>query len=148
GRCQSPVIEVFEHGAMVRAGDDSVMNRVVDQAQRQVWLAALAHAPAAALATFAKVHSHIVTDDLRPPATGLVMLRSRIGGSGDRFNLGEATVTRCVLRCAGDPEATVGVGYVLGRDPEHCRAMALFDALLQQPAHHDAVWREVIGPLA
>ena len=43
---------------------------------------------------------------------------------------------------------SVGVGYVLGRDVERCRAMALFDALLQQPAHHDVVWRHVIGPLA
>jgi alpha-D-ribose 1-methylphosphonate 5-triphosphate synthase subunit PhnG len=133
---------------MVRAGDDKVVNRTIDQAQRQVWLAALVHASADALVSFAKAYSHIWVDDLRPPQTGLVMLRSRIGGSGDRFNLAEATVTRCVVRCAGDPEPTVGVGYVLGRDIERCRAMALFDALLQQPAHHDLVWREVVGPLA
>jgi alpha-D-ribose 1-methylphosphonate 5-triphosphate synthase subunit PhnG len=40
------------------------------------------------------------------------------------------------------------VGYVLGRDADRCRAIALFDALLQQPAHHAAVWRDVIGTLA
>ncbi len=32
--------------------------------------------------------------ELRATETGLVMLRGRIGGDGDRFNVGEATVTR------------------------------------------------------
>ena len=133
---------------MVRVSDDKVVNRAIDQAQRQVWLAALAHANVDALTAFAKAYAHIAVDVLRAPETGLVMLRSRIGGSGDRFNLAEAAVTRCAVRCSGDPEPTVGIGYVLGRDVERCQAMALFDALLQQPAHHDPVWREVIGPLA
>ena len=133
---------------MVGVGNDTVVNRALDQAQRQVWLATLAHAPADALAAFAACYSHVHAEFLRPPETGLIMLRSRIGGSGDRFNLGEATVTRCVMRCAGEPEASIGVGYVLGRDAGHCRAMALFDALLQQPAYRAAVWRDVLGPLA
>jgi len=133
---------------MVRAGDDNSVNRAMDQAQRQVWLATLAHAPAGALASCAAAYAHIAIDDLRPPETGLVMLRARMGGAGDRFNLAEATVTRCVVRCPGDLEPTVGVGYVLGRDAHRCRAIALFDALLQQPAHHAVVWRDVIGTLA
>ncbi len=37
-------------------------------------------------------------EDLRPPETGLVMTRGRIGGDGRPFNLGEATVTRAAVR--------------------------------------------------
>ena len=48
------------------------------------------------------------------------MLRGRIGNKGDRFNVGEVTMTRCVVRHRDDDEGavSVGVGYVLGRDPE------------------------------
>lgn len=35
---------------------------------------------------------------LRAPQTGLVLVQGRVGGSGDRFNLGETTLTRCTLR--------------------------------------------------
>ena len=38
--------------------------------------------------------------ELRATETGLVMLRGRIGGDGDRFNLGEATVTRAAVQIA------------------------------------------------
>ncbi|MEE4301615.1 MAG: phosphonate C-P lyase system protein PhnG, partial [Pseudomonadales bacterium] len=37
---------------------------------------------------------------LRPAEIGLVMVRGRTGGVGDRFNLGEMTVTRCAVRLA------------------------------------------------
>ena len=36
--------------------------------------------------------------ELRAAETGLVMLRGRIGGDGDPFNLGEATVTRAAVQ--------------------------------------------------
>jgi alpha-D-ribose 1-methylphosphonate 5-triphosphate synthase subunit PhnG len=117
-------------------------------AERQRWLAILARSPAEALKQHAIRWWPQVTSTLRAPETGLVMLRGRIGGSGNRFNVGEATVTRCVLRCAGDPHATVGVGYVLGRDAEQARAVALFDALLQQAAHQSRLQRDVLAPLA
>lgn len=34
---------------------------------------------------------------LRSPEIGLVMVRGRAGGTGQPFNLGEMTVTRCVV---------------------------------------------------
>lgn len=119
-----------------------------EHAERQRWLAILAQSPAGEIKRLAQPWWPQLTDTLRSPETGLVMLRGRIGGSGDRFNLGEATVTRCVLRCAGRPEPSVGVGYVLGRDGEHARAVALFDALLQQAEHHARLQRELLSPLA
>lgn len=41
-------------------------------------------------------------DWLRAPEIGLAMVRGRIGGTGDPFNLGEASVTRAALRLRGD----------------------------------------------
>lgn len=65
---------------------------------------------------------------LRRPESGLVMVRGRAGGTGQPFNMGEMTVTRCTIRLADGP---VGHGYVAGRDRRHAELAALFDALMQ-----------------
>ena len=46
---------------------------------------------------------------LRPPETGLVMVRGRAGGTGARFNVGEMTVTRCAVELEG---GAVGLAYI------------------------------------
>ncbi|MDR3399945.1 MAG: phosphonate C-P lyase system protein PhnG [Pandoraea sp.] len=79
---------------------------------------------------------------LRAPQTGLVLVQGRVGGSGDRFNLGETTVTRCTLR---QQDGVVGTGYVLGRDAERAARVARLDALMQVPRHHNVL---AAGPLA
>ncbi|MFN9152878.1 MAG: phosphonate C-P lyase system protein PhnG [bacterium] len=81
---------------------------------------------------------------LRRPETGLFMLRGRIGGTGDRFNLGEVTVTRCALRLA---TGETGVAYVRGRSHRHAELAALADALLQSPLHREAAQQTLIAPL-
>lgn len=81
---------------------------------------------------------------LRKPETGLVMVRGRAGGSGQPFNLGEITVTRCVL-VTGDGHT--GHAYVAGRDHRHSELAALFDALLQDDAQHDGLCAAVLDPL-
>ncbi len=117
-------------------------------APRQAWLAALALAPRAALAEKAApvVEAHRF-EWLREPETGLTLMRARIANRGDRFNLGEATLTRCIARVTVGGHTTAGVGHVLGRDDERARWIAQLDALLQQPTLHDALQREVIVPL-
>lgn len=117
-------------------------------APRQAWLAVLALAPRAALAR--KASAAVVAhrfEWLREPETGLAMMRARIANRGDRFNLGEATLTRCIARVTIGGHTTAGVGHVLGRDDERARWMAQLDALLQQPTLHDALRRDVIVPL-
>lgn len=115
---------------------------------RREWLAVLAHAPRDALARHAGAIDAARFETLRAPETGLAMLRGRIGNHGDRFNLGEATMTRCVVRHRGAAgEARAGVGYVLGRDHERATWIARLDALLQQGEHHAELMREVIAPL-
>jgi alpha-D-ribose 1-methylphosphonate 5-triphosphate synthase subunit PhnG len=67
---------------------------------------------------------------LRKPETGLMMIEARAGGSGERFNLGEISITRCALRLPNaqidDP---VGIAYVLGRSHKHARLAAMMDAI-------------------
>ena len=62
---------------------------------------------------------------LRGPETGLVTVRGRIGGGGDAFNTGEATVTRATVRL---PSGQIGHAYALGRDKEKVRLAAILDA--------------------
>lgn len=115
-------------------------------AARQRWLSVLAKAPCAALEqawqTLADKpdYSH-----LRPAQTGLVMVRGRMGGTGDAFNLGEITVSRCSIR-TGD--GRIGHGYAAGRDKRHAELVALFDAMLQRPDTAVALQDGLIEPLA
>ncbi len=81
---------------------------------------------------------------LRAPEIGGVMVRGRMGGTGQPFNLGEMTVTRCSLRLAG---GQVGHGYVQGRDKRAARCAALVDALMQTDRAAE-VRAAVLEPLA
>ncbi len=66
---------------------------------------------------------------LKPAATGLVMLRGRIGGDGAPFNVGEATISKAVIEL---DDGTRGYGQCLGRDAKKAELAALFDALWHQ----------------
>jgi alpha-D-ribose 1-methylphosphonate 5-triphosphate synthase subunit PhnG len=116
-------------------------------------MAVLAHTPRAELEA---ALSHALEgagqpefDWLRPPETGLAMVRGRIGGSGDAFNVGEATVTRATLRLRSPAgQAPVGVACHLGRDRRRAELAALADALLQLPDRHVHLHDQLIEPLA
>ena len=84
-------------------------------------------------------------DMIRPPETGLVMLRGRIGGTGSAFNLGEATVTRCAVRTVRGHE---GHAYVMGRNHGHAKLAAVCDALLQDESQHAKDGRPSASALA
>ena len=121
---------------------------VLPPSERQQWLSVLAHAPRESLQQLlCPLMTGLQFEPLRPPEVGLTMLRARAGNSGERFNLGEATLTRCVLRFQGSDGISVGVGYVLGRDIERAGWVAQADALLQQPVWGERLQTEVIAPL-
>jgi alpha-D-ribose 1-methylphosphonate 5-triphosphate synthase subunit PhnG len=113
-------------------------------AKRRRWMGVLARTPRAtletALADMGRTPGYAL---LRRPEIGLAMVRGRAGGNGQRFNLGEMTLTRCSLRLDA---GAVGHGYVAGRDKRHAELAALFDALMQAPDHHDRLERELIAP--
>ncbi|MGF6900086.1 phosphonate C-P lyase system protein PhnG [Paraburkholderia sp. GAS348] len=121
---------------------------------RRAWMAVLARTPRADLQAALDLALQGVPppayDWLRPPEIGLAMVRGRVGGSGDPFNLGEATVTRATLRLrvTADATAAVGVACHLGRDRRRAELAALADALLQMPEHHAALHQQLIEPFA
>jgi alpha-D-ribose 1-methylphosphonate 5-triphosphate synthase subunit PhnG len=82
---------------------------------------------------------------LKQPETGLAMVRARAGGVGQRFNLGEMTVSRCVVTLEGDGK--MGVGYVQGRDRRQAELVAVFDALSQDAAGGDKIEQLLIAPV-
>ncbi|SAL77094.1 phosphonate metabolism PhnG protein [Caballeronia peredens] len=122
-------------------------------AGRREWMAVLARTPRdvlqAALDQALDGAKPPAYEWLRAPDIGLAMVRGRIGGTGDAFNLGEATVTRATLRLrTGDGSAPVGVAVHLGRDKERATLAALVDALLQTPRHAERLRTHLIEPLA
>ncbi len=82
---------------------------------------------------------------VRQPETGLVMVRGRMGGTGSPFNLGEVTVTRCVVRLAS---GETGSAYSLGRNKEKALQSAVIDALWQRADAREQIEEMIIAPLA
>ncbi len=113
-------------------------------ADRREWLGVLSKTPFGDLERlWQTVPEKPPYEHLRQPETGLAMVRARAGGKGPQFNLGEMTVSRCVVSLGGE---SVGVGYVKGRDLRHAELVAVFDAMMQGS---DAEWtaKSVIEPL-
>jgi len=120
--------------------------------ERRRWLGQLARAPRelleSSLAAVCEGAPLPAFTWLRAPQTGLAMVRGRIGGTGDPFNLGEATLTRAVLRLKdADGTGPVGVAWQLGRDRRRAELAALADAMLQSPRWGDAVRAQLMTPL-
>jgi len=103
---------------------------MTEQTARQRWMAILVRASQAEIENLlgADLPCHEV---LKAPETGTVMVEGRAGGTGRRFNLGEATVTRCIVRIA---DGAMGFSYALGRDARKARLAAILDAKLQADA--------------
>jgi alpha-D-ribose 1-methylphosphonate 5-triphosphate synthase subunit PhnG len=121
-----------------------------DIAARQRWMRTLAMASPDALdAAWQGWEPKPATQAIRGPEAGLFMVRARTDGGGDRFNVGEATVTRASVRLHGEPLAAdvVGTSYVLGTDLAHARLAAIFDGLLCDAGQRERVLAEVIAPL-
>ena len=72
------------------------------------------------------------------------MVRGRMGGSGQPFNTGEATVTRCSVKTSSGVK---GHAYVMGQNKAHALIAAELDAGLQAPDFHTDLIEKVISPL-
>ena len=117
---------------------------------RQGWIAVLARAHLAELeAAWETLPDRPDYSLLRPIETGLAMVRGRIGGTGQPFNLGEMTMTRAAVQLrlpAG--ESVIGFAHITGRQTRRAELAALFDALLQLRERRHAIAERVIAPLA
>jgi alpha-D-ribose 1-methylphosphonate 5-triphosphate synthase subunit PhnG len=97
-------------------------------------------APAELEAALARLPVPPAYEHLRKPEIGLALVRARAGGTGQRFNLGEATLTRCSVRLS---DGRIGHGHVLGRDKRQAELVAVLDAVLQGDTATD-----LLAPLA
>lgn len=114
---------------MMMAHDDNTNQAPTD---RQHWMSVLARADLPALeAYWENLADAPGYRCLRAPEIGLALVRGRAGGTGDAFNLGEVTLSRCVVELASGEQ---GFGYVRGRSRRHAELAAVLDGLLQQDA--------------
>jgi alpha-D-ribose 1-methylphosphonate 5-triphosphate synthase subunit PhnG len=116
-----------------------------DTATRQRWMRVLAHSqPGALSARMSALSLSPDYDTLRAPEIGLVQIQARMGGTGERFFAGDATLTRAAIRLNS---GTLGYSYVLGRDKAHAERCAVIDALLQEQPYFQTLMETLIAPL-
>lgn len=112
---------------------------------RKQWMGLLAKAPAGRVS--ALLDACIARPSfewLRAPEIGSTMVQARAGGTGEPFNLGEMSVTRCALTLKS---GEVGHAYIQGRRKADAEAAALVDALMQTEAA-EQVRTAILEPLA
>lgn len=105
-----------------------------DPHNRKNWLAALALADRARLSEiWDRLQAAPNVQFLRKPEIGLAMVRGRAGGTGAAFNLGEVTVTRCVVSISDSLSGNRidGVSCIAGRNKSHAELVAKLDAVFQ-----------------
>jgi len=127
----------------MNSAPDSTPALPAEHLARQQWIGVLAHARSADLQPHEAALRDAEYQLIRAPEIGMTLVRGRMGGTGAPFNVGEMTVTRCVVRLA---DGRTGYSYLAGRDKVHAELAALADAHLQgaQQAH----WlKELIEPL-
>jgi len=113
---------------------------------RRRWLSVLARAKVSDIrAQLAAAPALPEYNLLRGPEAGMTMLRGRMGGGGQSFNLGEMTLSRCSIQ---DQAGRVGHGYAAGRDLAQVELIARLDAVLQDEEAGAIYHKTVIEPLA
>jgi alpha-D-ribose 1-methylphosphonate 5-triphosphate synthase subunit PhnG len=120
------------------------MNRMNENRDRTGWMAVLARATHSEIAAAVEKIDMPAIDIVKPAEVGTIMLEGRAGGSGQRFNAGEATMTRCVVRVG----ECLGFSYALGRDKKKAVLCAALDGLLQNPMRRNEIFEHVIAPIA
>lgn len=95
---------------------------------RQHWIGVLARARVSELQPFEAALKDADYQLIRAPEIGMTLVRGRMGGNGAPFNVGEMSVTRCVVRLV---DGRTGYSYLAGRDKRHAELAALADAHLQ-----------------
>jgi alpha-D-ribose 1-methylphosphonate 5-triphosphate synthase subunit PhnG len=114
--------------------------------ERRRWLSILAKArPAELISAWEGLDERPEYSALRAPELGLMLVRGRMGGGGDAFNLGEMTLTRAAVRLAS---GETGVSYVTGRDRRHAEIAAAVDAMMQSPVLRPQVEGAIVARLA
>ncbi len=115
----------------------------IGNASRQAWLSVLTQQKEAILNYEHELRS-MPFEVIRQPEVGMTMVKGKTAGEGQVFNLGEVTVTRCVVRIE---TGEVGFSYVVGRNKKQALLIALADAHLQNDENQH--WHNMLlNPLA
>jgi len=104
------------------------METPMNLSPRQHWIGVLARAFRSELLPHEGGLGGVDYHLIRAPEIGMTLVRGRMGGDGAPFNVGEMSVTRCVVRLA---DGRTGYSYLAGRDKVHAELAALADAHLQ-----------------
>jgi alpha-D-ribose 1-methylphosphonate 5-triphosphate synthase subunit PhnG len=107
---------------------ENAMQNPAPHTERQHWIGVLARASRSELQPFEDALRDVEYRLIRAPEIGMTLVRGRMGGNGAPFNVGEMSVTRCVVRLA---DGRTGYSYLAGRDKVHAELAALADAHLQ-----------------
>lgn len=118
---------------------------IVTKKDRRKWIGLLGSAdPQDLEAARKKLADKVDITFVVKPETGMIMVQAKADGSNGRFNLGEVTVSRCVLEIKKN---FMGTSWIMGSDLRHAELAALFDALLQDPDTHDRLATTLIKEL-
>jgi alpha-D-ribose 1-methylphosphonate 5-triphosphate synthase subunit PhnG len=129
----------------MREKEMSSQNKAALNSDRQKWMALLGSASVRDLETArSKLSKDVDWKVIKKPEVGMLMVRSGDDGSHPAFNLGEMSVTKCVLEVQGQ---YLGYAMVPGSSTTHAELAALFDGLLQHPDYRDDLNRNLIRML-
>lgn len=85
------------------------MQNPIPHTERQHWIGVLARARRDELQPHEAALRDIEYQLIRAPEIGMTLVRGRMGGNGAPFNVGEMSVTRCVVRLA---DGRTGYSYL------------------------------------
>nr|WP_319534353.1 phosphonate C-P lyase system protein PhnG [uncultured Vibrio sp.] len=116
----------------------------ISQEERQQWMKELSLAPFDQLSELWEAFSDKPSyKHLRATESGLVQVRGKLGNTGDRFNMGDVTMTRASIALENGFN---GFAYVQGRNKQHADIAAVLDALMQSDLA-PTVNEMILGPL-
>lgn len=113
--------------------------------QRQKNLSILAKAPLSNMLEYWEgINIDATFNFLKKPEVGMAMVRAQAGSGGENFNMGEMTMTRCVVRL---DSTEIGYGFVAGRSKKKSELVALIDACWQKKSLKNIIEEKIIAPL-
>lgn len=116
-----------------------------EQQDRQYWMSVMAKSNSERLMALSSNHMNTHEfETIRAAEVGLTQVRGRMGGTGSAFNVGDMTITRCVVR---SNKGHYGHSYIAGRNKEHATRAAQLDAMLQDEVLQAELLLDIIEPL-
>jgi len=109
---------------------------------REDWIGLLGSAdPTDLESALEKLNHPIEFNHIVKPETGMLMVQAKADGTNSRFNLGEITISKCILEINGQ---YMGAGWTMGTNLRHAELAALFDGLFQDPLFQETLNQTLI----